>query len=116
MKEEPEEEKENGVSTGLFKMDVLFYNSCMKAKKAYVLRNLYILIKLLLLAIFLPIDITLLSTPNQIIIIWISVSIGTCLFSLVATVMTILSGYRNSQDNNIFFLRLSEVHGHSIPS
>ena len=71
------------------KMDILFYNSYIKAKNAYIKRILYHTVKLLLVLIFLPIDIILLKTENNVIIAWLAVAIAASVFNIFVSIQMV---------------------------
>lgn len=98
------------------KMDILFYNSILSCRKSYVYRLALHIIKLILLCVFLPIDVTTLKSDRTIIIAFMAVGIAIVLFNLLTTIGIINVGYGNNQENNRFFVSMAERLNHIVPS
>ena len=108
--------QQNPGEDGMKKMDILFYNSYRKARRFYVFRCVYHLLKLLLLVIFLPIDIHVLNSTRTFIIVWLAISIGVCLFNLLVSMAFVIAGYGNNLRNNTLILNLAMSYEHSVPA
>lgn len=95
-------------------MDILFYNSIIKAKKSVIIRIFYHVAKLLLISVFLGIDIGVLNTTQTLLIIFMSVSIAVVSYNLLLSVGIFFFGYRDSINNNQYFINLAGKMRHIV--
>ncbi len=89
------------------KMDILLYNSIIKARKSYIYRLVLHTIKLILLCVFLPIDVTVLKSDRTLIIVFMRIAIGIVAINWLVTLAIIISGYGNNRENNQFLLTVA---------
>lgn len=82
------------------KMDILLYNSIVKARKSYVYRLVLHILKLILLCVFLAIDVTTLKSNRTLIIVFMGVAIGIVAMNSLITLLIIIFGFGNYRKNN----------------
>lgn len=96
------------------KMDILFYNSIKKAGKHYFRKSIYHFVKALIFIIFLPIDISVLETTEELIVIFMGVAIGISILNMLISIAVYIGAYSDTEENNSFFMNLAAVNEHVV--
>lgn len=98
------------------KMDILFYNSIKRASKFYFRKSIYHFIKALIFIIFLPIDISVLETTQELIVIFMGVAIGISILNMLISLAVYIGAYSDTEENNFFFMNMATANEHFVAS
>jgi hypothetical protein len=94
-------------------MDRLFYNSILTAQSSYYKQAAYNAIKMLLLIAFVLVELLVLKNLTPPLQTFVTLGIIVSLLHTLMNLGTVYSGYRDKSSNNITFLVISEMAGHS---
>lgn len=95
-------------------MDYLFYSAIKKIKSDLKIKLIVHIIKLILTALFLVVDIWVFKTYSTLIIMFIWVAFLVISFNLTAIFSILHYAYANNTDNNKYFLSYALETGHSV--